>query len=290
MDEIIIAKTAGFCFGVDRAIKKLDEAVAEKETAVYTIGPIIHNKNVMAHYAARGVGIIEEIDELTAGAVAVIRSHGVGKDCYEALARKGARVIDATCPYVKKVQQIVRRCYEEGYQILIVGDAHHPEVIGVNGWCGNEAVIINSKKDVLNLQNYDKICIVAQTTMIEAVFAQIIEAVEEKFPHARVHNTICSATEERQSEAAKIAQHTDAMIVIGDRKSSNTKKLAEICRMHNEKVYEIESAAQIDESIFFNNDKIGITAGASTPAWIIKEVAEKAWKSKQTFKNSTKKH
>ncbi len=188
------------------------------------------------------------------------------------------------------MQQIVRRHHEQGYQILIIGDENHPEVIGVNGWCDNQAKIINSKKDVLNLQNYGRICVVAQTTIIEATFQEIIKAIEEKFPEAVVFNTICSATEERQNEAAQIAQTVDMMIVIGDKKSSNTKKLAEICRLYNEKVYQIESAAEIEGAIFSEGDKVGITAGASTPAWIIKEVAEKVWKSKQTFKNSTKKH
>ncbi len=290
MDDIILAKTAGFCFGVDRAIKKLDQAIEEHAKPVFTIGPIIHNKNVMEYYENQGVHIADEIGALNQGSIAVIRSHGVGKQCYDELAKKDAVVIDATCPYVKKVQEIAHRYHSEGYQILIIGDSKHPEVIGVNGWCEHQAKIINSKKDVLNLQNCGRICVVAQTTIIEAIFQEIVNAVQERFPETIVFNTICSATEERQNEAAKIAKDVDKMIVIGDKKSSNTKRLAEICRLYNTNVYQIESAAELAETIFLENDRVGITAGASTPAWIIKEVAEKVWKSKQEFRSSTKKH
>ncbi|MEL7570580.1 MAG: bifunctional 4-hydroxy-3-methylbut-2-enyl diphosphate reductase/30S ribosomal protein S1 [Eubacteriaceae bacterium] len=276
MRNVTVAKTAGFCFGVDRAIKKLDDVIKQYSTPIYTMGPIIHNKQVIEKYEKAGVKTADNINQITPSSVVVIRSHGIGKDQYEHLKEKNVTIIDATCPYVRKVQNIVNKYKEGGYKIIIIGDEHHPEVTGVNGWCGGDAIIINDKKNIPIIEKYDKICVVAQTTIIESLFEDITNEIKSRCADVQIFNTICAATEERQKEAAEIAAKSDMMIVVGGYDSSNTKKLAEICRKYCCKTMHIETAEEIDLNILKECNKVGITAGASSPAWIIKEVAEKS--------------
>ncbi len=276
MRNVTVAKTAGFCFGVDRAIKKLDDVIKQYSTPIYTMGPIIHNKQVIEKYEKAGVKTADNINQITPSSVVVIRSHGIGKDQYEYLKEKNVTIIDATCPYVRKVQNIVNKYKEGGYKIIIIGDEHHPEVTGVNGWCGGDAIIINDKKNIPIIEKYDKICVVAQTTIIESLFEDITNEIKSRCADVQIFNTICAATEERQKEAAEIAAKSDMMIVVGGYDSSNTKKLAEICRKYCCKTMHIETAEEIDLNILKECNKVGITAGASSPAWIIKEVAEKS--------------
>lgn len=276
MRDVTIAKTAGFCFGVDRAIKKLDDVINKYPLPIYTLGPIIHNNQVIEKYEKAGVKTADNINQITHNSVVVIRSHGIGKDEYDRLKEKNVTIIDATCPYVRKVQSIVNRYKDDGYKIIIVGDEHHPEVIGVNGWCGGDAIIINDKKSIPITEKYDKICVVAQTTIIESLFEDITNEIKSRCADVKIFNTICAATEERQKEAAEIAAKSDMMIVVGGYDSSNTKKLAEICRKYCDKTVHIETAEEIDLNILKECNKVGITAGASSPAWIIKEVAEKS--------------
>ncbi len=293
MKEITLAKTAGFCFGVDNAIKKLDNAVKHINGPIYTLGPIIHNNQMIQKYDAQNVKIINDLSKVENNATVVIRSHGVAKYLYDQMEQKHINIVDATCPYVKKVQNIVNQYYMQGYKIIIIGDEKHPEVIGVNGWCDNSAIIINNKNNIPIIKMYDKICVVAQTTIIESLFLEIVSEIQEHPCEKKIYNTICSATEERQEEAKLLAKNSDIMIVIGGYDSSNTKKLTEICKIYCDKVIHIETASEIDTKIFKDCKSVGITAGASTPAWIIKEVVQKSMNEQnniqdqyeETFKN-----
>lgn len=275
MKKITLAKTAGFCFGVDNAIKKLDNAVKYMDSPIYTLGPIIHNKQMIEKYDSQNVKIINDLSQIENNATVVIRSHGIAKSFYDDMMQKHINIIDATCPYVKKVQDIVSKYYLQGYKIIIIGDEKHPEVIGVNGWCNNSAIIINNKNNIPIIKMYDKICVVAQTTIIENLFLEIVSEIQKLNCETQVFNTICSATEERQEEAKFLAKNSDAMIVIGGYDSSNTKKLTEICKKYCDNVVHIETASEIDINKFKDCKSVGITAGASTPAWIIKEVVQK---------------
>jgi len=274
--KIILAKTAGYCFGVDNAIKKLDDVLKKHKLPIFTLGPIIHNSQVIKKYEDLGVKITDDISQIHDNSAVVVRSHGIGKDDYEQMKKKGIKIVDATCPYVKKVQNIVSKYHSENYKIIIIGDKNHPEVKGVNGWCSNSAIIINDKKNIPLIEKYDKICVVAQTTIIESMFEDIVNEIVQECPEVKVFNTICKATEERQKEAEKIAKLSDIMIVIGGYNSSNTKKLAEICERYCDKVLHIETASELDINILKDCNTVGITAGASTPAWIIKEVTDKS--------------
>ena len=266
-----LAKTAGFCFGVNRAIEAVNNAIGTDE--IYTYGPIIHNKTVTEDLEKRGVKCIENIDEVKSGTI-VLRSHGVGKNIYDEIENKRLKIIDGTCPFVKKIHNIVRKKRDEGYEVIIIGDGKHPEVIGINGWCDNSAITVDNVDDAqkLILDDEKKYAVVVQTTFRENKFYDILKILKEKSEKITEENTICSATEERQTEAVKISQNVDKMLVIGDKGSSNTQKLYEICRKNCRNTYYIET---IEDLVLNNckfNDKIGITAGASTPPAIIKEV------------------
>ncbi|MGE4214942.1 MAG: bifunctional 4-hydroxy-3-methylbut-2-enyl diphosphate reductase/30S ribosomal protein S1 [Anaerotignaceae bacterium] len=269
--EITVAKSAGFCFGVNRAMEAVYAAIGTG--TLYTYGPIIHNKTVTDNLAKQGVKSIDNLDGIDEGTI-VIRSHGVGEAVYTAIEKKGLVIIDGTCPFVKKIHNIVYKDYQEGSKIIIVGSRIHPEVMGINGWCNNDAIIIESVEEVNNLElkqnnNYS---VVVQTTFRRNKFDNITDALREKKIDAKIYNTICSATDERQKEAIEISKKMDKMIVIGDKNSSNTQKLYEICKKNCYNTYNVESFEDLVLNIFNRNDKIGITAGASTPSAIIKEV------------------
>ena len=270
--EIITAKSAGFCFGVNRAIEACYNEI-EKGGRIVTYGPLIHNKNVNKDLENKGVKSVDTLDGCE-GATVIIRSHGVGKAVYDELERRNIHYVDGTCPFVKKIHNIVRKKRDEGYEIIIIGDGKHPEVIGINGWCDNSAITIDNVDDAqkLILDDEKKYAVVVQTTFRENKFYDILKILKEKSEKITEENTICSATEERQTEAVKISQNVDKMLVIGDKGSSNTQKLYEICRKNCRNTYYIET---IEDLVLNNckfNDKIGITAGASTPPAIIKEV------------------
>lgn len=269
--DIIVAETAGFCFGVDRAVNLLYDHI-RTDKKIYTLGPIIHNPQVVEDLRQRGVQVLDELEGFTdSDAVVVIRTHGVAKSQEEYLKQHGVSMIDATCPYVKKIHRIVQEHYEAGETIVIVGDANHPEVMGINGWCNNEAIIIDNPAEIPFEKLQDKkLCIVSQTTLIRSLWDEVLEQLKP-FP-STIFDTICSATQKRQNEAEEIAAQSDVMIVVGGTNSSNTKKLVQVCRKHCP-TYHVENAEQLTGS--FQNKKIGITAGASTPAHIIKEVVEK---------------
>ena len=283
--EVIRAKSAGFCFGVKRAVETVYEQVEiEKEKQIYTYGPIIHNAEVVKDMEAHGVKVLnseEELNALTDGLV-IIRSHGVPKRICDMLDAKGIAYVDATCPFVKRIHKIVNEESAKGNQIIIIGDPNHPEVQGINGWVNGEAFIIQSLeeaeafelpevKDSECLKNR-QICVVAQTTFNYKKFKELVEIISKKGYDINVLNTICNATKERQTEARSIAEEVDAMIVIGDRHSSNTQKLFEICKKACNNTYYIQTLDDLDLNQLGSVETVGITAGASTPNNIIEEV------------------
>ena len=272
--QIIIADKAGYCFGIENAMKMVEDTLANHQNqSIYTLGDISHNRQEMDRLIGRGVVKAETIDEIDHGCV-IIRSHGVGKDVIEAAEAKGLEIVNATCPFVRAMQKKVEDYYKKGYQIVIVGNQEHPEVVGATGWCNNEAIVINDIKSVENLKKYDKICVVAQTTIIEANFNKITEALKSKADEIVIFNTICSATAERQAAAAETAKVVEYMIVIGGYHSSNTQKLLDICKTYCKNTCHIETAGELDPNEIKKYQTIGITAGASTPDWIVKEVTE----------------
>lgn len=266
--EIFVAKSAGFCFGVNRAVNYVYESIGKGN--IYSYGPIIHNKEVTKDLEKKGVAVINSMDGIDDGTV-VIRSHGVKKSVYDEIYKKGLNVIDGTCPFVKKIHNIVRDSYNAGKAIIIIGDPSHPEVEGINGWCDDTAVIINSPYNG-GLDKYKKYTAVVQTTYRKEKFEAIISAILDDGIDVEVFNTICSATEERQKEAEELSKKVDKMLVIGDKSSSNTQKLYEICKKNCKYTFYIETIKDLVLNIFSTDDKIGVTAGASTPPAIIKEV------------------
>lgn len=271
--EIILAKSAGFCFGVKLAVDCVYEK--SKQEKIYTYGPIIHNKNVVKDLEKQGVEILENLDRDIDGKV-IIRSHGVPPSVYNILKEKEIEYIDCTCPFVKKIHKIVSEKYSEGNEIIIVGNKEHPEIIGINGFCNNTGIIVNSIEEFneLELNKEKQYILVSQTTFDTTKFFLLMQIVE-KIENITVFNTICSATNDRQKEAIEIAQNVDYMIVLGDTLSSNTQKLFEISKKYCKNTFLCERIQDLQLNIFSNNVKIGITAGASTPPAIIKEAINK---------------
>ena len=273
--EVTLAKTAGFCFGVKRAVDKVYE-LADQEDTVYTFGPIIHNEEVVQDLESKGVKVLNSLDELTAvtDGIVVIRSHGVPREVYQLMDEKHIRYADATCPFVKKIHKLVEKHSREGRRIVIVGNDHHPEVEGIKGWCLTPPIVISTIEEAGNLpiSQSEPICVVSQTTFNYNKFKDIVEILEKKRYDRIVLNTICSATEERQEEAVRLASQVDAMIVIGGKTSSNTQKLFEICSNACENTYYIQTLVDLDIKPFQSFRHVGITAGASTPNKIIEEV------------------
>ena len=273
---IKVAKTAGFCFGVKRAVEKVYEQVELGKKNVYTFGPIIHNEEVVGDLEAKGVRVLEnrsDLEVIEEGTI-VIRSHGVPRDIYKLIEEKGLECVDATCPFVRKIHRIVEKESKNGCHIVIIGNDNHPEVEGIKGWCQGPVTVISTEEEAENLVISDgkKLCIVSQTTFNYNKFKDLVEILEKKRYDRIVLNTICSATEERQLEARQIACEADTMIVIGGRHSSNTQKLYEICRKECENTYYIQTLVDLDTRPFQCIGCVGITAGASTPNNIIEEV------------------
>ena len=275
--EVRLAKTAGFCFGVKRAVETVYEQVEQQsDKPIYTYGPIIHNEEVIKDMKKRGVEVLrteEELEQVKDGVV-IIRSHGVPKRIYDKLEEKGLTCVDATCPFVKKIHNIVKKESEEGKQIVIVGNGEHPEVVGIKGWSVTPVTIVQNVEDASRFEadSDAKICVVSQTTFNYKKFEEIVEILSKKRYDISVLNTICNATSERQTEAAGIAKSVDAMIVIGDKHSSNTQKLFEICASACENTYYIQTLDDLDSNQLLSAKTVGITAGASTPNNIIEEV------------------
>lgn len=275
--EVTLAKSAGFCFGVKRAVDMVYKE-SEDNSQVYTYGPIIHNQEVVSELKSRGVKVINDERELTAlkDSTVIIRSHGVSKHIYDICEKNNLKVVDATCPFVKKIHRIVAKHYEDGEQIIIIGSDNHPEVEGIKGWCENAIVISDeSQIDKIDSDKATKLCIVSQTTFNYTKFKELVEIITKKGYDSIVLNTICNATEERQTEASKLASISDTMIVIGDKSSSNTQKLYGICKGRCNNTIFIQTLEDLVPYMSVLTGSIGITAGASTPNNIIEEVYTK---------------
>ena len=274
--EVIVAKTAGFCFGVERAVNKVYEQIKKTKKPVYTYGPIIHNEEVVKDLEEKGVKIIaaqEELEKIKDGVV-IIRSHGVSRHIYDIIQKNGLELVDATCPFVKKIHRLVERETNAGHQVVIIGNERHPEVEGIKGWGDAHTVVIETPQEVMDFvpEAGKKIAVVSQTTFNYNKFKELVEKFLKKGYDILVLNTICNATQERQVEAKEIASRVDAMIVIGGKNSSNTQKLYEICLKECKHTYFIQTLGDFDPESVNSVRSVGITAGASTPKNIIEEV------------------
>ena len=274
--EITVAKSAGFCFGVQRAVDSVYKELEENSGKIYTFGPIIHNEQVVEDLNKRGIEVIDTVEQLKKikeGTV-VIRSHGVAKEIYDILEQQKLKMVDATCPFVKKIHNIVLDESNNGKTIIIIGNDNHPEVEGIKGWVNGEVIVINKEEQIekLSLPEQTKACIVSQTTFNRNKFKYLGEIIGKKGYDITVVNTICNATHVRQVEARKISSKVDGMIVIGGKNSSNTQKLYDICRNECENTFYVQTVKDLNLHELKSLKSIGITAGASTPKNIIEEV------------------
>ena len=274
--EITVAKSAGFCFGVQRAVDSVYKELEENSGKIYTFGPIIHNEQVVEDLNKRGIEVIdtvEQLKEIKEGTV-VIRSHGVAKEIYDILEQQKLKMVDATCPFVKKIHNIVLDESNNGKTIIIIGNDNHPEVEGIKGWVNGEVIVINKEEQIekLSLPEQTKACIVSQTTFNHNKFKYLVEIIRKKGYDITVVNTICNATHVRQVEAQKISSKVDGMIVIGGKNSSNTQKLYDLCRIECENTFYVQTVKDLNLNELKSLKSIGITAGASTPKNIIEEV------------------
>ncbi len=291
MGKVTLAKTAGFCFGVKRAVDIVYKE-SQQGKRVYTFGPIVHNEEVVADLERKGVSVLdvaalEEKGMELAGATVVIRAHGVTEDVYQRLQEKKCEIVDATCPFVKKIHDTVRKYADEGYDIVIIGSKEHPEVQGILSRCLSRGKALETEEEVALYEPQNegkKVCVVAQTTFNYKKFKDLVEILSKKGYDIIAVNTICNATAERQKEASELASQSDAMIVIGGKNSSNSRKLYEISKNQCENTFFIQTVEDLDLSQIQSSISLGITAGASTPKNIIQEVL-KACQKKETLRN-----
>lgn len=277
MKEILIAENAGYCFGVKRAMNIAWEELNKKDetSSLYAYGPLIHNKQAVGKYEERGLITVESLDEVADNSRVIIRSHGVSKSVYDISKSMGLEVVDTTCPFVKKIHYIVSKASEEGKNVILFGNISHPEVEGISGWCKGSAVVVGSFEE-LRSKRFDidkKYVLVSQTTMNLSEFEKIEEYLRSVGLDVEVENTICSATKLRQNSAKELAQKVDIMVVIGGRHSSNTQKLVKICSEIIPTI-SVETSSELNKDDFSKYKIIGVTAGASTPDWIIDEVVK----------------
>ncbi len=274
MRRILIARSAGFCFGVKRAIAIANETAGaggespSSDVPIHSLGPLIHNPQAVRELEHRGVHVVESVDQVSCGKV-IVRSHGITRAEHDALVEKGVRIIDATCPFVNKAQEHARLLSREGYAVIVVGDANHPEVKSIISYIEPGVPVLTSLADIRKAAGVRKAGIVAQTTQSFENLMQFVLAALKKFPEVRVFNTICHATILRQKESTAVAGEADVMIVLGGYNSANTRRLAEICKGINPRTHHIETEAELPPGLVAGTSCIGVTAGASTPQWII---------------------
>ncbi|MGO0905303.1 4-hydroxy-3-methylbut-2-enyl diphosphate reductase [Clostridioides difficile] len=271
--NVKIAKNAGFCFGVKRAMKMAWDEVEKNYSGIYALGPLIHNKQAVARYEQKGLKTVDEIDIIPDYENMIIRSHGVPEKVYKEAKNKKLKIVDTTCPFVKKIHTVVSEYHNKGYEIIVIGDMKHPEVIGINGWCENSAIIIKAVEQMENMEfdNSKQYCVVAQTTINPDLYSNIVDKLSDKLEHIVFNDTICSATKTRQEAAKELAREVDCMIVIGGKHSSNTQKLVKVCE-DLVPTFAIEIKDELDVNMLKKYKNLGVTAGASTPDWIIEEV------------------
>ncbi len=277
--QVTLAKSAGFCFGVTRAVDLVYHQIKDNEGPIYTYGPIIHNEEVVKDLESKGVQVVNDLSELKKlkkGTI-IVRSHGISEKEYQLIKENGFQIVDATCPFVLKIHKLVEQYSKKGYYVIIIGNQAHPEVQGICGWVsGKNVSVMNSLEEAqkFQLESDMPVCIVAQTTFNLNKFKDMVEILQKKGYDIIVLNTICSATEERQTEARELAKKSDAMIVIGGKNSSNTQKLFEICKNECANTYYIQTSDDMDYTKLKSVNNVGITAGASTPKNIIEEVSK----------------
>ena len=272
--EVVLAEYLGFCYGVKRAIHLARSSAPTDGRTACTLGPIIHNPQMVERLAEEGVGMVNSISEMPDEGTIIIRSHGVGPKIYDEAEMRHLKLIDATCPHVKKAQMAAHELSNAGYAVVIIGEKHHPEVKSIFEWSGEKASVIESEAEADALMPVGKMGIVAQTTFSGEKFRVIVDRLLSKSNDIRILRTICSATDQRQKAAIELAEKVDMMLVIGGKNSANTTRLAQLCAEKCE-TYHIETVAELQDNWFDKKVKIGITAGASTPDWVIREVYEK---------------
>jgi 4-hydroxy-3-methylbut-2-enyl diphosphate reductase len=276
--RLFVAKSAGFCFGVKRAMDMALKAAKKNSNQLYMLGPLIHNPQAIEFLKELGIRVKDRIEKIPKGTV-IFRSHGVSLEDLKKAREKKLHIIDATCPIVKKAQYYANYLQRHGYALVIVGEAHHPEVEAIRSYL-TEGVVVDQVEAVRNLGPLDKLGIIAQTTQSFKLFKEIVTICLERAGEVRIFNTICRATMIRQSEALEIAKKVDCMIVVGGYNSGNTQRLSSICREIQPHTYHIEQAKELNPKWLAKREKIGLTAGASTPSWIIKEVEEEVQRCK----------
>lgn len=283
--KIIVAETAGFCYGVNRAVNMLNDEISKSDN-LKTYGPIIHNSAVVDSFSARGVEVISSVDEISPDDTVLIRSHGISKFEMEEISKRAKKIIDATCPFVKKIHNVVEKYYNLGYNIFVVGDITHPEVLGILGWCDNNATVLSDLKDIpKEISSLDNVCVVSQTTFERRKWEEISKKILQSKHDSVIVDTVCNATLDRQNEAINLSEICDAVVVIGDNKSSNSKRLANVAEKKCANVFFIQNKNEL----LFNSDKfdvVGVTAGASTPACIIKEVVNMLEEKEMNFEEA----
>ncbi len=271
--KIIVTKSAGFCFGVKKTVEMaLQEATKGEE--IYTLGPIIHNPQVVSHLETKNIHAMESVKDLSEGKTVIIRTHGATLEDMKELEKKQVNLIDGTCPFVIRSQRMARRLSEQGYFVAIVGDEKHPEIKGVKSRAGSNSIVINPSGNDSQLPEAKRIAVIAQTTLPEEDFNSIVEKLKPRAEELKVVNTICRDTTIRQNEAKRLAKEVDVVLVVGGRNSANTNKLARLCREINPRTYHVESPEEIQKEWFTGTESVGITTGASTPDWIISGVIE----------------
>jgi len=273
--KIKLAEHAGFCFGVRRAIEIAEDVLGQKKEKIFCLGEIIHNRSVVEGLEKKGLKTIENLNRVPLKASLIIRSHGVGPEIFKQAEKKKIKIIDATCPFVRKAQNVARDFYADKFQVVIVGDKKHPEIIGLNAHTKNMAIIVDGKEKAQKIKNYPKMGLLIQTTGKTELLKDVTSVLLEKTKNLCVANTICLDSFSKKEEVKKMAKKVDILFVIGDKKSNNTKKLAEIGTSSGIKTHQIESAGDIKKEWLLNKNRIGITAGASTPDILINQVKDR---------------
>jgi (E)-4-hydroxy-3-methyl-but-2-enyl pyrophosphate reductase len=272
--KISVVKNAGFCFGVKRALNLAFEEAKKSGKRVYTLGPLIHNPQVVEELKREGVQPVQNIVKLKSGTL-IIRSHGAHPRIIREAKKKGLKIIDATCPFVRRAQKNARALYKDGYQVVVVGEAHHPEVQGIIGYAGDEALVVNQDTTNLNLPKDKRIGVIAQTTLHLDTFKQVVGLLLEKSREIKIFNTICNATANVQKATLEMTKDVDLMIVVGGKNSANTSRLAKLCKEKDKPTYHVETSTELKKGWFKDKKRIGVTAGTSTPNWIINQVIKK---------------
>lgn len=272
--KVLVAKKAGFCSGVRRALALVDDALKENKVSLYSLGPLIHNPRVVMDLEEKGLKIITDTSQIKEGTL-VIRSHGAPPQVLAGAQNRGISILDATCPTVRKVQQYAKALKEEGYQVIIIGDKDHPEIEGIIGYAGGKAIVISDKTEIRQHKIQERIGVVVQTTQTRKNFLSVLSELVKTTEEIKIYNTLCASTEARYKESVNLARKVDTILVIGGGISANTARLTQLCRQVQPRTFQIEDAEDIEIPWLERGKTIGITAGASTPDWLVEDIREK---------------